>query len=371
MAKKKSKLKVAQEEAQAAVNKTNEQIEELGGITATLYSELSNIQETFDEIRNVPSEKKLQYEELKQIRLHWNQQAEKIEKDYKGAAVKNAGVGAAGAGVGVAVVTMGPTVAMGVATTFGVASTGTAISTLSGAAATNAALAWLGGGALAAGGGGMAAGGAFLALAGPIGWAIAGVALLTSGILMWKSLSDKKHIEDVFTLISKRDVTSYDLAIVELNERVARIDDESGKLHDANDDIRSFGLDYNTMSEAQQYALGSYVNLMSSSTQLLVNPILGLLPKYTEADFDDFASQETDENKAKWYSEFKLLIVSLANFLYKIELNERDKKLLWKSLRKNKKMLKSLGVSKKDFGIEIIDAVIEALNYKYTLCEAI
>ena len=71
------------------------------------------------------------------------------------------------------------------------------------------------------------------------------------------------------------------------------------------------------------------------------------------------------------YSEFKLLIVSLANFLYKIELNERDKKLLWKSLRKNKKMLKSLGVSKKDFGIEIIDAVIEALNYKYTLCEAI
>ena len=40
---------------------------------------------------------------------------------------------------GVAVVTMGPTVAMGVATTFGVASTGTAISALSGAAATNAA----------------------------------------------------------------------------------------------------------------------------------------------------------------------------------------------------------------------------------------
>ena len=166
---------------------------------------------------------------------------------------------------------------------------------------------------------------------------------------------------------NKRDVTSYDLAIVELNERIARIDDESGKLHDANDDIRSFGLDYNAMSEAQQYALGSYVNLMSSSTQLLVNPILGLLPKYTEEDFEEFASKETDENKAKWYSDYKLLIVSLANFLYKIELNERDKKLLWKSLRKNKRMLKSLGISKKEFGVEIIDAVIEALNYKYTL----
>jgi hypothetical protein len=66
---------------------------------------------------------------------------------------------------------------MAIATTFGTASTGAAISTLSGAAATNAALAWLGGGALAAGGGGMAAGNALLALAGPVGWAIGGVAL--------------------------------------------------------------------------------------------------------------------------------------------------------------------------------------------------
>ncbi len=44
------------------------------------------------------------------------------------------------------------------ATTFGTASTGTAIAALHGAVATNAALAWLGGGTLAAGGGGVAAG---------------------------------------------------------------------------------------------------------------------------------------------------------------------------------------------------------------------
>ena len=81
--------------------------------------------------------------------MNWKQQVDKIDKDYKKATVKNAGAAAAGAGMGVAVVTMGPTVAMGIATTFGVASTGTAISTLSGAAATNAALAWLGGGSQA------------------------------------------------------------------------------------------------------------------------------------------------------------------------------------------------------------------------------
>ncbi|NJM22385.1 MAG: hypothetical protein HC874_16505 [Richelia sp. SL_2_1] len=48
--------------------------------------------------------------------------------------------------------------AMSLATSVGVASTGTAISGLSGAAATNATLAWLGGGSLAGGGGGMALG---------------------------------------------------------------------------------------------------------------------------------------------------------------------------------------------------------------------
>ena len=262
---------------------------------------------------------------------------------------------------------MGPTFAMGVATTFGVSSTGTAISTLSGAAATKAALAWLGGGALAAGGGGIAAGEAFLALAGPVGWSIAGVALFTSSLFMWKSSSDKKHIEDIFTLINERNITYYNEAIVELNERIKCIDNESSKLHQANDHIRSFGLDYNTMSEAQQYALGSYVNLMSASTQLLVNnPIRGLSPKYTEEDFANLILQETDDKKLKFYLDYKELIVSFANLLYKIELNEKEKELLWKFFRQEKKMLESLGFSDKEFSIEIMDIVIKALNYKYT-----
>ena len=89
-----------------------------------------------------------------------------------------------GTAAGVGVATLGPSVAMAAATTFGTASTGTAISTLSGAAAANAALAWLGGGAVAAGGGGMAAGKALLVLAGPVGWTIGGVALAGSGIYL-------------------------------------------------------------------------------------------------------------------------------------------------------------------------------------------
>ncbi|MDJ0554942.1 MAG: hypothetical protein QNJ68_10950 [Microcoleaceae cyanobacterium MO_207.B10] len=78
-------------------------------------------------------------------------------KEYKATALEaekfaKGGFGAAAAGAA------GGYGATTVATSVGVASTGTAISGLSGAAAWNATLAWLGGGSLAAGGGGMALG---------------------------------------------------------------------------------------------------------------------------------------------------------------------------------------------------------------------
>ena len=74
-----------------------------------------------------------------------------------------------------------PALVTGAITTFGVASTGTAISTLSGAAASNAVLAFLGGGSLAVGGGGIAAGSAILSdIAITAGW---GVGLAAAGLV--------------------------------------------------------------------------------------------------------------------------------------------------------------------------------------------
>ena len=43
--KKKSKLELVQEKAQAAINKTNDSIEELGKRTSCLYDSLTSIQE--------------------------------------------------------------------------------------------------------------------------------------------------------------------------------------------------------------------------------------------------------------------------------------------------------------------------------------
>ena len=364
MEKKLSRLQLAQQKAEAAVKRTNEKIDELGNHASDLYVSLTEIQSVFDRIRNVPEENFIKYEKLKSIRVEWKQQAKKIEDEYKNVEVKAAGQGAAGAGAGLAVVALGPTAAMGIATTFGVASTGTAISALSGAAATNAALAWLGGGALAAGGGGMAAGNAFLALAGPVGWVIAGVSIFASGLILFKTISDKKRLENVYTLISNRDVKSYESSIVELSERIKRIVDETGKLDEAIKKIQTFGTDYSKMTEKQQYELGAYVNLMESSTALLINPISGLQPKYSEQDFEKLCASENDQFR-RYYKDHKNMVIYMANLLYNIKLDDKDKVLLAKLLSTNEEFLNSVQMTKKEFDVNDISMVERALKHRY------
>ncbi len=355
--KSKSKLELASEAAEALVKKTNCKINELGQHDYDLYNALINIQEKFDKIRNVPSDKQLKYQEIKKVSLSWKQQVDKIENDYETAKKTNIGGGAAGGMFGAGVATLGPAAAMGFATTFGVASTGTAISSLSGAAATNAALAWLGGGALSAGGGGMAAGNLLLGLAGPVGWTIAGVAIIGSALLFWKAKSDRNRLEELFLLISKRDQYSYKQAIVELNERITRIKDETGKLKEAIKKIVSFGTDYDSMTEEQQYTLGVYVNIMNASTQLLVNPILGLQPKYTIQDLENFLSKNVYYKDKEHCKKNKDLIVYMANLLYKIDTEESDRKLLSKSFRRNKEFREKMKLEKSDLDLELFNIV--------------
>lgn len=141
-----------------------------------------NVENLVNSIANHPKSYDSDISEIKMNREEFQHTCD-FAKQELDAARKSAISAGGGIAAGATVASVAPTAAMWVATTFGTASTGTAISTLSGAAATNAALAWLGGGAIAAGGEGMAAGSAFLAMAGPIGWTIAGATLLTSIVL--------------------------------------------------------------------------------------------------------------------------------------------------------------------------------------------
>lgn len=181
-----SKLRAkAVEDYNNAVERYENVSDDLAKSTQALYDlrkiaivHVKYVEQHINQLANTPKEFAVELHKINtEVTTFENKEDEikEAEKQAK-AAEGGSGAGATLSALGIAVATMGPTAAMGVATTFGVASTGTAISALSGAAANSAALAWLGGGALAAGGGGMSVGTAFLGLAGPVGWTIAGVA---------------------------------------------------------------------------------------------------------------------------------------------------------------------------------------------------
>ena len=145
------------------------------GLVEVLVNSIANRPKSFDS----------EFDEIRTNRAVFLNACDFGERQLQ-AAREAAGGAGAGIAAGASVAFMAPTAAMWIATTFGTASTGTAISALTGAAAESAALAWLGGGALTAGGGGIAAGNALLAMAGPVGWTIAGATLLSSILIFSK-----------------------------------------------------------------------------------------------------------------------------------------------------------------------------------------
>lgn len=221
---------------------------------------LENVENLVNSIANHPKNFDADFKEIQLYKKEFKDVCDYAKKELDAAKKSMAGVGAGVAG-GMAVASLAPSAAMWVATTFGTASTGTAISTLSGAAATNAALAWLGGGAAAAGGGGMASGTAFLAMAGPVGWTIGGTTLLASIALFAnkKIKIGKEKKEEIEAVL--RNVKS----ISEVNVKMQSLLDKTDKLRNMlNDQYRKcmsyYGKSFMEITDDGQMLLGTLVN---------------------------------------------------------------------------------------------------------------
>ena len=218
------------------------------------------VERLVNSIANRPKSFDADFAEIESERKKFTDSCEYADRELQEARKAATGAGA-GLAAGASVAFMAPTAAMWIATTFGTASTGTAISTLSGAAATNAALAWLGGGALTAGGGGMAAGNALLALAGPVGWTIAGATLLSS-ILIFTSKKAKLNKQKNEEIQAIKDNTE---RVKEMDAKNAALLEETARIRTGLNEMlaKAFvlsGSDYLTLSAEQKQLLGALVN---------------------------------------------------------------------------------------------------------------
>ena len=230
------------------------------------------VEERISKLANKPKEFETKLEEINIEIQNFEDKQLAITQAIKEAELASGSTAATASlsALGVTVATLGPTAAMGVATTFGVASTGTAISSLTGAAANSAALAWLGGGSIAAGGGGMAAGNAFLAMAGPVGWWIAGLMLTASvgaGVFANKkneevakeALDEQKKIELL--------IRQTDKSIIEISQLNNLIEKQTEGIYLAN--LSLIGKDYNLFTDDEKYQAGSLVNSTLSLTSMI------------------------------------------------------------------------------------------------------
>lgn len=220
-------------------------------------------------VANTPKSFDTDFDEINFHKAHFVAAEEFARKDLETARRSAAGAGA-GFTAGAAVSSMAPTAALWVATTFGTASTGTAISTLSGAAATNAALAWLGGGTVAAGGGGAAGGTALLALAGPIGWTVAGATLFASVALFTKNKFENREAKQQALISVQRNtalVNGMDAEIDDLLRRTKSL--RTQLLQSYSEALGCFGTDFLALSGSQQSQLVALVNNTKSCAALL------------------------------------------------------------------------------------------------------
>ena len=252
------------EKLQCVIDQYNEAYTIMNDKGATLYMErtravdlIVHVENLINSIANHPKEFDTEIAEIKIHRETFTGVCEFAKAELEAAKKSALGAGA-GVAAGAAVVSVAPTVAMWVATTFGTASTGTAIS------------AWLGGGARAAGGGGMAAGNALLALAGPVGWGVAGVTLLSSIVLfsMNKLKMDKQKQEEIKSVAENTNVVQKTSAQIQtLLDEVLAWRENLGQQYEAC--LLGYGRNFMELPNDLQVRLGALVNNTKALSVLL------------------------------------------------------------------------------------------------------
>ena len=196
---------------------------------------LKNFSSYIQKLSNKPIEFETILGKIEMNIKKFDNKIEEVAKEVNQAKVVPTAVAGAGALAGAGVAAFAPTAAMAIATTFGTASTGTAI---------------VGGEAL-------------LALAGPIGWAIGGSALLGAGLILnGKNKEAADKIEEQILEIKKEmmKIMKLDIKVLMSEKEIKEISDniENGF------ELIKYKNDYNQFSIENKEKLATLMNISES-----------------------------------------------------------------------------------------------------------
>jgi hypothetical protein len=267
----------------------------------------------------------------------------------------------AGLTIGASISYFGSSAALGLASTFGVASTGTAISTLSGAAATNASLAWLGGGALAAGGGGMLVGTIVLHCIPIVGYMIIGFSVYG---FFHKRKNDKRLKE---LLYRKRcNIIKYINTLCnQADDKIMKLQQYEKETDEYINSIVTYTKSYDRMTDNQRQNIETVINLVDIAMDVINKPLEAVNDVITENDLKSFSKKKRWSVKS--INSTKKAVLFYSNFIYGLSDDEKDKKLILDFIKSQKAMLKENEISKKDFNNNIIKYSDFLILYKRNL----
>lgn len=253
------------------LHKYNVSYKNMGDTCEQLYQQriisielIKTLEKVINSIANTPKDFDTKMGEIKHEVENFHETEEYAKNAYD-VSVK-AGVNiVGGVATGFGVAAMAPTALMSIATTFGTASTGTAISALSGAAAQKAATAWIGrtfaSFAVKEGVKGMAVGKAFLGLAGPLGW---GITATSTGLSLISLTNKNKELADK-AVEEAKDIAKAREALDETTEKVANLITKTKILFDDINNqkqqiIDLMNVDYSILEDDKKLFLGTAVN---------------------------------------------------------------------------------------------------------------
>ncbi|MEG0283671.1 MAG: hypothetical protein RR543_00130 [Erysipelotrichales bacterium] len=331
MLKKENIFEVRKVKVKEMAKLTNEKIEILGQKAGDLAENLISLQLVLDKIDDFPSDINTKLDILRNKRIKWIQQAQIIEDEFEEIEKK-----ASSSKSDLAYVSFESTTALGAATVFGVATN-------------RATIEWLETDNIKADEIEMSIGDLLLLLTGPVGWSTLATFILESSSTIFKGIKDKKGVENVFTSIVDRNIESFKLSIVELSERIIRIDSENIILEDAKKELEGYENQYCELSERQKLQLMTYLEIMDSATKLLIEPIKDLQPKIVRADF----VEPSKVNNISIEEKKEELYIYLGNLLFDIDIEDVDKNSLCNSLNKNVEFKTLIGLAQSD--IDLID----------------
>ncbi len=376
MANRTKNLGLAKQEFDTSLNKTIELIDYLGTASSCLYESLNTIQDVFDKIRGVPDENRLQYQRLQEMREAWKKQADEIQKETK-KVTQNTTPSMNNLEFGLTTIAVSPSLAAGLATCFETLTLGLLAPSIGGIPTLAAAVA-IG--------------------AAPI---VEPVSAIIACIVLLKVQSDIDCASNIFARICDKNTKAYERSIVELSERLSHIHSENSKLIHGTERLKGLGNNYRLMTTEQKFELGTYMNLMLSATQLIVKPIDGLQPYYSDKDFDNYILSLNDQiykndseyllssNKKqnsnqqlseidlnlleristiktkKYVIENRTLLMYLCNLLHGIRLNSKEKKVLCKCLAGNKEFLNKFSLTAEDISESLVDTSLNMLLVRY------